>query len=234
MTYINLKNVEVVYPIYEVNSLSIRKNLISKLKGENQSVNFKSIKALNNINLEIKKGDRLGVIGKNGAGKTTLLKTISRIIQPTNGSVEIQGKIFPLFDINMGLQTEATGYENIFIISYILGFSKEMIQNNIEKIIRFSGLESNIFRAVRTYSSGMVVRLASSIIFHCNAEILLIDEFFGSGDKEFMDKASTKINELIQDSGIFIFTSHNMHYIEKYCNKIIELEEGNIISQKEI
>ena len=175
-TIIKLTNVELNYPIYSMNR-SLRSIILNKNKN-----NIKFIHALKNINIEIKKGDKIGLLGKNGSGKTTLLKTIGGIYTPSSGKIFIKHKTFSLFDIQMGLNGDATGIENIFILGYLRGFSKSVIKEKIDNIIEFAELKDFIHLPINTYSSGMKIRLVTAIALEIDPKILLIDEFFGAGD----------------------------------------------------
>lgn len=225
-TTIKLTNVNLNYPIYSMNR-SLR-SLILRKKGNT----IKFIHALKNINLEIKKGDKIGLLGNNGSGKTTLLKTISGIYPPSSGEIYVQNKTFSLFDIQMGLNGDATGIENIYILGYLRGFSKQEISTKIDKIIDFSELKEFINLPINTYSSGMKIRLVSSIALEINPKILLIDEFFGAGDENFMEKSRKALREKISDLDTIIFASHNKSLVESICNRFIKMKNGEIIEDK--
>lgn len=220
---INLKSVDLIYPIYSMNR-SLRSIIIGK-KGNT----IKNITALKEINLVVKKGDRIGLLGKNGSGKTTLLKTIAGIFNPTRGSVNIKHKTFSLFDINMGLNVDATGIENIYILGYLRGFNKEQITKRLNAIIEFSELDKFINLPISTYSSGMRIRLASAIALEIEPKILLIDEFFGAGDNDFRAKSRNALKDKINDIEVLIFASHDSELIKSICNRIITLENGSIV-----
>ena len=227
-TIIKLTNVELHYPIYSMN-----RSLRSVILGKNKN-NIKFIHALKNISLDVKKGDKIGLIGNNGSGKTTLLKTIGGIFTPSSGDIYVKHKTFSLFDIQMGLNGDATGIENIYILGYLRGFDKKEIEKKIDKIIRFSELEDFINLPINTYSSGMKIRLVSSIALEINPKILLIDEFFGAGDENFMNKSREALKEKIIDIDVIIFASHNMNLIKSICNRLITIEKGKIREDKKI
>lgn len=227
-TIIKLTNVELHYPIYSMN-----RSLRSVILGKNKN-NIKFIHALKNISLDVKKGDKIGLIGNNGSGKTTLLKTIGGIFTPSSGDIYLKHKTFSLFDIQMGLNGDATGIENIYILGYLRGFNKREIEKKIDKIIHFSELEDFINLPINTYSSGMKIRLVSSIALEINPKILLIDEFFGAGDENFMNKSREALKEKIIDIDVIIFASHNMNLIKSICNRLITIEKGEIREDKKI
>jgi len=223
---ISLKNIDLIYPIYSMNR-SLRSIIVGK-KGNT----IKNITALKDINLDVKRGDRIGLLGKNGSGKTTLLKTIAGIFSPIRGSVYVKHKTFSLFDINMGLNVDATGIENIYILGYLRGFNKEQITKRLNAIIEFSELNKFINLPISTYSSGMRIRLASAIALEIVPKILLIDEFFGAGDNDFKTKSRNALKEKINDIEVLIFASHDSELIKSICNRIITLENGSIVKDE--
>ena len=223
---IKLTNVHLNYPIYSMNR-SLRALLLSKNKNT-----LKFIHALKNINLDVKKGDKIGLLGKNGSGKATLLKTIGGIFTPSSGQIYLKHETFSLFDIQMGLNGDATGIENIYILGYLRGFTKEEIDKKIDRIIQFSELEDFINLPINTYSSGMKIRLVSSIALEIDPKILLIDEFFGAGDTSFMEKSRKALKEKINNIESIIFASHNKNLVESICNRMIVMDKGEIKDDK--
>ena len=188
------------------------------------------ILALNNINLEVKKGERLGIIGKNGAGKTTLLKILAQIASPTNGRVMAKGRIASLIAVGTGFHNELTGRENIYLNGSILGLTKKEIDDRFNKIVEFSGVEKFIDTPVKRYSSGMSVRLGFAVAAHLDPDILVVDEVLAVGDAEFRKKAlETMKHDGISESKTILFVSHNMDAIKQLCNRCILLENGNLI-----
>jgi lipopolysaccharide transport system ATP-binding protein len=191
--------------------------------------NEQYIWALKDINLEIDRGDVLGIIGKNGAGKSTLLKLLSRITTPTTGSILVNGKIASLLEVGTGFHHELTGRENIFLNGAILGMKKNEIRSKLDEIVDFSGIEKFIDTPVKRYSSGMFVRLAFSVAAHLDPEIMIVDEVLAVGDAEFHKKAIQKMKDVSQGNGrAVLFVSHNMSSIKYLCNKAILLQQGQI------
>jgi lipopolysaccharide transport system ATP-binding protein len=185
---------------------------------------------LRDINLEINQGERIGIIGRNGAGKSTLLKILSKITPPTTGSVKLRGRVASLLEVGTGFHPELTGRENIFLNGAILGLSKKEIQQRLDQIIDFSGIEKFIDTPLKHYSSGMQLRLAFSVAAHLEPEILLIDEVLAVGDIEFQKKCMGKMEEVSKSEGrTILFVSHNMSYISGLCNKAILLDKGHLI-----
>ena len=188
--------------------------------------------ALKDLNFEIKKGDRVGIIGHNGAGKSTLLKLLSQITSPTEGNIKINGRIASLLEVGTGFHPELTGRENIFMNGAILGMTHAEIDSKVDQIIEFSEIGEHIDTPVKRYSSGMYVRLAFAVAAHLDSEILIADEVLAVGDAAFQKKALGKMNELSSGQGrTVLFVSHNMAQVKNLCNKGIVLEHGAIVRQ---
>ncbi|MBT6005056.1 MAG: ATP-binding cassette domain-containing protein [Prolixibacteraceae bacterium] len=186
--------------------------------------------ALKDINLEVKQGEVLGIIGKNGSGKSTLLKILSRVTKPTTGSVNYKGRIASLLEVGTGFHPEMTGRENIFMNGSIMGMTRTEIKSKLDEIVDFAGVERYIDTPVKRYSSGMTVRLGFAIAAHLEPEILIVDEVLAVGDAEFQKKAVGKIKDVSQSNGrTVLFVSHNMGAIQNLCEKCILLENGEII-----
>lgn len=191
--------------------------------------------ALNDLSFEIKKGDRVGIIGKNGAGKSTLLKMLSQISAPTKGKIYIDGKIASLLEVGTGFNPELTGRENIYLNGAILGMKKKEVDRKIDEIIAFSEIEKHIDTPVKRYSSGMYVRLAFAVAANLDSDILIADEVLAVGDATFQKKALGKMNELSKGEGrTVLFVSHNMAAVKQLCNKGIFLQKGQCIYNGEI
>ena len=183
--------------------------------------------ALKDINLEVKQGDRLGIIGRNGAGKSTLLKTLTRITEPTTGRIQIKGRIASLLEVGTGFHPELSGRENIYLNGAILGMSRNEIKRKFDEIVDFSGVGKFLDTPVKRYSSGMYVRLAFSVAAHLESEILIIDEVLAVGDGEFQKKCLGKMEDVSKGKGrTVLFVSHNMGAVKRLCNKGILLEGG--------
>jgi len=186
-------------------------------------------KALNDVNFEIKKGEKIAIIGRNGAGKSTLLKVLSRITEPTNGSVKIKGRVASLLEVGTGFHPELTGRENIFLNGAILGMTKKEITEKFDDIVEFSGCEKFLDTPVKRYSSGMRVRLGFAVAAHLESEILIVDEVLAVGDAEFQKKCLGKMDEISKGEGrTIIFVSHNMSAVQNLCDKGIVMEQGQV------
>jgi ABC-2 type transport system ATP-binding protein len=186
------------------------------------------VNALNDLSFTIENGDRIGLIGHNGSGKSTLLRLLAQIYEPTTGSIHIEGAVSPMLDIMHGVEAELTGNENIILRGTVLGLSRKAIQEKMAEISEFSGLGDYLSMPIRTYSSGMMVRLAFAISTSIQPDILLIDEVFGAGDADFMEKARQKMLSLLQQSSIVVLATHANDLIQELCNKALLLESGQV------
>ncbi len=189
---------------------------------------LKEFWAIKNINLSIKKGERLGIIGPNGSGKSTLLKIISGVTSPSLGNFVITGKVAALLEVGTGFHPDFTGRENIYLYGTILGMELYEIKQRFEEIVRFSGVKKFLDTPVKYYSSGMYVRLAFSVAVHLEWDILLVDEVLAVGDIEFQKKCLSKIEQLLDSKKTFILISHNLDIIRKFSSKVIFIDGGKI------
>ena len=231
MAHLILKNASVVLPIYNSSARSLTNTLVSAATGgvlTAQKGGHLSIEALKDLNLEIRSGDRLGIVGHNGAGKSTLLRLLSGVFEPSSGKISRSGSISSLVDIALGINGENTGKENIFLRGKLMGLSKKQIDQKIEEIIEFSELGDYINLPVRIYSSGMLLRLAFSVSTSISADILIMDEWLSVGDGAFAERSSERLRELVDNSEILVIASHSRELIEETCNKVVWLEHGVI------
>lgn len=230
MGCVELENVSLAYPVYGANSRSFKATLIKVATGgrlETSSTNV-IVEALKDVSFRLEKGDRLALLGHNGAGKSTLLKVLAQIYEPTKGLVNVKGRVNCLFDIMMGMDHELNGYENITLRGLILGLSKAEIRKIIPQIEEFSELGDFMKMPIKSYSSGMKVRLAFGIITSVCSDILLIDEIVNVGDAQFIEKAKARIEGLINQSEFMVLSTHDTHLVKKLCNKALWLEHGNV------
>ena len=207
-----------------LNKLNTRKN---KKKDLEKGV-IEEFWANKNINLEIHKGDKVGIIGRNGAGKSTLLKLLSRITEPSSGKITINGTIASLLEVGTGFHPELTGRENIYLNGAILGMSRKEIDKSFDEIVSFSEVENFLDTPVKRYSSGMYVRLAFAVAAHINTDILIVDEVLAVGDAKFQKKSLKKMNDISESGKTLLFVSHNMGAISQLCNKIVVLNNGEV------
>lgn len=222
-------NVRVEYPVYNSSGMTLKRKLVNISTGgvlsKNES-NILTVTALNNVSFSLSDGDSVGLIGHNGAGKTTLLRTMAGIYTPVSGRVITEGEVSTIIELGAGLDSELTGYENIFRLGMLLGMSKTVINELIPSIEDFTELGDFLRAPVRTYSSGMLMRLMFAVNTANQPEILLVDEMFGTGDKSFQEKAKSRMERIISSSKIFVFASHSEELIEKFCNRIFEINHG--------
>lgn len=188
-----------------------------------------STSIIKGINLSLKTGDRVGLIGRNGAGKSTLLRLMAGAYAPTSGSIRRQGKVTSLISVGAGFNRMATGLENITLRGLNLDMTMDEIHASIESIIEFSELQEAIDKPLYTYSDGMRARLAFAIAVETQPDILLLDEWLGAGDQEFQDKAADRMVQFVEESGITVLATHNKRIIKHVCNRVIELEDGRVI-----
>ena len=230
---IDINNLTIEYPVYGIRNLSLKTKIFQDVIGGSlfkNTNNLITIKAIENISLKLYPGDRVALIGHNGSGKSSLLKAIAGIYSPTNGSINVNGSVSSMLDITIGLNNDSTGLENIIISGLLMGLSKEKIKDLKDEIIDFSGLNDFIHLPLRTYSSGMAMRLAFSIASTISSDIILIDEWISVGDSEFSLKVKNRLNEMIMNSKVMIIASHDLELCRKICNKFIHLENGRITS----
>lgn len=227
MTSIHADNLGLVYKVRRKLSLALGRGRTAAAGGKiGGTGRNRFVTALDGVSFEVKSGDRLGLVGPNGAGKTTLLKVLYGVFEPTSGSVEIDGRVDALFNINLGFRKEATGRRNILLRGLINGRSKEEMESRIDEIIEFSELGDFIDMPLKSYSQGMAARLAFSAATSLEPEILLMDEWIGAGDPSFQDKARARMNALASKAGIIILASHNEGLLKNTCNKILAFDAG--------
>lgn len=226
---IQIHNASLKFRIYKNRAPALKEAVIKMLTGKGAVEPVTEHDALKNINLSLKSGDRLGIIGMNGAGKSTLLKMVVGIYPPHRGRVLVKGKITPLIELGTGFDYELSGRENIYLNGALLGRSYQQMRALEKQIIEFSELEEFIDTPIKYYSSGMHGRLAFSIGTAMEPEILFVDEIFATGDGHFVQKAIARMQHLFSSSGITMFVSHNLEQVMKLCNRAIVLHKGEIV-----
>jgi lipopolysaccharide transport system ATP-binding protein len=236
MGIISVENLSKQYHIgTKMSYKTLRETLMNAIKSparlfrRNRSEGENTIWALKDVSFEVQEGEVLGIIGRNGAGKTTLLKILSRVTEPTEGEVKINGRIASLLEVGTGFHPELTGRENIFLNGAILGMRKEEIKRKFDEIVAFAEIEKFLDTPVKRYSSGMYVRLAFAVAAHLEPEILIVDEVLAVGDAAFQKKCLGKMGEVVKEGRTVLFVSHNMDAINTLCRRTIVIDSGNII-----
>ncbi len=227
-----VQDVSILFNLSKENVDNLKELLIKKIKGE--KIRFNEFWALKNINFELNKGDRLGILGLNGAGKSTLLKIIAGVYKPTTGKVTRHGHIAPMIELGAGFDPNYTGRENIFLYGSVLGFSREFLESKYEEILEFSELGDFIDVPIKNYSSGMRARLGFSIATVVEPEILILDEVLSVGDAKFRKKCEKKMKGMFDHGVTVLFVSHSLEQVKRLCNKAILLEHGELIAQGDI
>jgi ABC-2 type transport system ATP-binding protein len=232
MVSIDIDNASVDFPIFEAKTRSLKKQVLGKVGGKiGTESKVPIIEALHDINIHLKEGDRVALVGHNGAGKSTLLRLLAGIYEPTRGTSSIRGKIAPVFDMGVGMDPEISGYENILIRGLFLGMSRKDMEKRVDEIAAFTELGDYLQMPLRTYSTGMRVRLALGVVTSIDPEILLLDEGIGAVDEYFMTKAKARMVDLAKRSGILVFASHDDSLLFELCNSGLWMDEGKVRAQ---
>jgi len=232
MAKVVANNLVVDYPIYGTNSRSFKNAFIRTATGGLLARNANEqvvVRALNGVTFELGEGDRVGIVGHNGSGKSTLLRVIVGAYEPVSGSISVAGKVSSMLSISLGMEPEATGYENIFLRGVLMGLKPREIESLADGIISFSELGDYIEMPVRTYSSGMAMRLAFAISTSISADIILMDEWMSVGDAAFSEKAQQRLRAVLDQAKILVLASHNEQLIRQNCNKIMRLDHGELV-----
>jgi ABC-type polysaccharide/polyol phosphate transport system ATPase subunit len=233
MVFLAMNGVTVDFPLYGAQR-SLRSALFGghtggSIRRDGRSGGRVTVRALEDITLDVRSGDRLALVGHNGAGKSTLLRVMAGVYEPTNGHIEIGGKVSPLFNVSPGLDHDDTGYENIMTCGLFLGMSREEIVEKTPEIAAFSELGEYLHLPVRTYSTGMLTRLGFAIATAIDPEILLLDEGLGAGDARFAEKARARVASLVNRANILILASHSSSLLRQMCNKAALLQHGRLL-----
>ena len=226
-----VENLGVRFRIQEQKVDNLKEYFVRLIK---RRLNFKEFWALKDINLKIRKGDRVGILGLNGAGKSTLLKCIAGVLKPTEGTVTVKGNIVPLLELGAGFDKDYTGAENIYFYGSMLGYSRAFIKERFDEIVEFSELGSFINVPVKNYSSGMKARLGFSIATVVDPEILILDEVLSVGDARFKKKSSKKLTKMMKKGVTVLFVSHSSDQVLANCNKAIILDHGRIVASGKV
>src|SRR3982751_5973583 len=232
MVSIDVHNAFVDFPIFDAKTRSMKKKVLGKVGGHISSdTRIPIIEALHDVTLNLREGDRVGLVGHKGAGKSTLLRLLAGIYEPTRGSSRIQGKIAPVFDLGIGMDPEISGEENIIIRGLFLGMTAKEMEKRVDDIAEFTELGDYLQMPLRTYSTGMRVRLALGVVTSIDPEILLLDEGIGAVDAAFLDRAKERLAALVERSGLLVFASHSEEFLRQLCDTALWLEHGRIRAQ---
>ena len=234
MASIRLENVSVSFPVYSAATRSLKNRLIQsatggQIRADAVSQRISVVQALQDINLSLGSGDRLGLIGHNGAGKTTLLRVLGGIYEPNSGRVAVEGSTVPLFDIGLGMNQESTGYENIILRGLFLGLTRQRIRSMMDEIAEFTELGDFLNLPIRTYSAGMQMRLAFAVSTSVVPDILLLDEGIGAGDAAFLNKARDRLQRFTEQVSIIVLSSHSEELVRHMCSKALLMEHGQVV-----
>jgi lipopolysaccharide transport system ATP-binding protein len=228
--YIHVKNANLAYPSAIYNSLTLKDEVFRILHLKQPRQLLYDVHALKDVTVHFQEGEKVGIIGKNGSGKSTLLKAIAGLYPLQSGTIETAGKIRAMFELNVGFEPEATGRENIMYRGLLLGETPKSIRHKEEEIIAFADLGEFIDYPLKTYSSGMIVRLAFAISTAVRGNILLLDEILAAGDTTFQERARRRLSEIIAQAKILVLVSHNMQTISQVCNRVVYLQNGKIVA----
>ena len=228
--YIETREAWVEFPIFDAKTRSLKKAFLGKAGGVigRNTDNVVVIEALRDITMTLRMGDRVGLVGHNGAGKSTLLRLLSGIYEPTRGRTAIRGRVAPVFDLGVGMDPEITGYENIIIRGLFLGQTRKQMLAKVDEIAEFTELGEYLSMPLRTYSTGMRVRLAMGVVTSIDPEILLLDEGIGAVDAEFLKKVQVRLQALVERSGILVFASHSNEFLARLCKTAMWIDHGTV------
>lgn len=232
MGLIRAEHLTVDFPVFSQTHRSLKHAVLRATTGGRVATgtgNRTVVRALDNASFRFQEGDRIGLIGHNGAGKTTLLRVLSGVYEPTSGSLTVEGRVAALLDLSLGMDSEATGYENIYLRGALLGWRPRDLRDRVDEIAAFSELGEYLDMPVKTYSSGMMVRLAFAVSTAIAADVLLMDEWLSVGDAAFNKKASGRLDELVARSKILVLASHSTDLVQRVCNRVFRLEHGKMV-----
>lgn len=237
MAHILGEQVCVEFPIWSPAHRSLKNMVMRATTGgrlARETSNRVVVQALSDLSFEFSRGDRVGLVGHNGSGKTTLLRVLSGIYEPVRGRLEVSGRVSSLLDLSLGMDHEGTGLENIVLRGVLMGLPPAAIESKVDEIAEFSELGDYLSMPIRTYSSGMLLRLAFSVATSVSPEILLLDEWLSVGDATFREKAERRLLDMIESSAIMVLASHDESLIRRFCSRMLRLEHGRSASELKI
>lgn len=232
MSFVELKHVTVDFPIYSPRDRSLKASISGRVGGRIASGPRRHavVRALDNVTMRLDAGDRLGLIGPNGAGKSTMLRALSGVYEPTYGDLIVQGRISSLLDISLGMDYELTGRQNIYLRGVFMGMSRRAIEQRIGDIEVFCELGEFMDFPVRTYSNGMMLRLAFAISTSNDPDVVILDEMLGVGDADFRDKSRARLSQVIESAHVLVLATHDQQMLRSYCTKCAWMESGRLIA----
>ncbi len=237
MSSVIAKDIVVDFPIYGTRHRSFKSTVLRAATGGSlarASDDRVVVRALDGLTFKFQEGDRVGLLGHNGSGKSTLLRVVAGAYEPVSGNISVQGSIASMLNVTLGMDHEATGYENIFLLGAVMGQSKQQMRERLDDICSFAELGEFIYIPLRTYSSGMVMRLAFAVATSTPADIVLMDEWLSVGDQDFAHKAQARLGAMLDSAKIFFLASHNENLIRRNCNWALRLEHGKMVSLEPI
>jgi lipopolysaccharide transport system ATP-binding protein len=235
MARIRARDLVVQFPIYAASTRSIKNAVLRATTGgkvARESGRRVTVTALDQVSFDFRAGDRVGILGHNGSGKTTLLRVLAGAYEPVAGELSIDGRVASLLDLSLGLDPEATGYENILVRGLMMGYSVRQMRSRTDEIAAFSELGDYLNMPVRTYSSGMQLRLAFSVATSVEADVLIMDEWLSAGDAGFAEKAAARLLGLVERSSILVLATHSPDLVQSLCNRVLRLEHGRVLAEE--
>jgi len=231
---VSARDLVVDFPIYGGKSRSLKSTVLRAATGGSIAADAGDrvvVRALDHVSFDLNEGDRVGLVGHNGSGKTTLLRVLAGVYEPVSGSISVRGRVASMLSITLGMDADATGYENIFLRGTILGLRKREIAKMVDEVCEFAELGDFIYMPMRTYSAGMVMRLMFAISTNVQADIVLMDEWLGVGDAEFTEKAEKRLTEVVGNAKLLVIASHRPDVIKKTWTRVFHLEHGKIVGE---
>jgi ABC-2 type transport system ATP-binding protein len=228
---IDVNDVSIMFRLYRENVDSLKEFVVKKIK---RQIAYDEFWALQNIDFHVGRGEAVGLVGRNGSGKSTLLKTIAGVLKPTKGSVAVKGTVAPMIELGAGFDMDLTATENVFLNGAILGYPKEMLEENMQKIIDFSELKDFMDVPIKNFSSGMFARLGFAVATIYTPDILIVDEILSVGDWQFQEKCHRRIQEMLEQGTTLLFVSHSMDQVKEVCNRAILLDHGHMIMDDKV
>ena len=228
---IDVNDVSIMFRLYRENVDSLKEFVVKKIK---RQIAYDEFWALQNIDFHVGRGEAVGLVGRNGSGKSTLLKTIAGVLKPTKGSVAVKGTVAPMIELGAGFDMDLTATENVFLNGAILGYPKEMLEENMQKIIDFSELKDFMDVPIKNFSSGMFARLGFAVATIYTPDILIVDEILSVGDWQFQEKCHRRIQEMLDQGTTLLFVSHSMDQVKDVCNRAILLDHGHMIMDDKV